>query len=211
MNTNLRLFTVALFAVLLSACGSSKRTTIKGYDDSMLNGRRIFVVTPSPEQVTMNNPDQFAAARGVAGATAREMLGNEFRTMLIPAMNQQLDSNTTYSYSEEPVGRMVVLNAISDFNNSGPVDWENVSRAAREGNIDYMIVLRNIKINNTGGGESGRGDESASGDFLLLDAQNKKVMATGDFDVEVKDPRKLETTWQLVAAEISKQMPFWVE
>lgn len=211
MNTNLRLFTVALFAVLLAACGSSKRTTIKGYDDSMLNGRRIFMVTPPPEQVTMSNPDQFAAARGVAGATAREMLGNEFRTMLIPAMNQQLDSNTTYSYSEEPVGRMVVLNATSDFTNAGPVDWENVSRAAREGNIDYMIVLRNIKINNTGGGESGRGDEAASGDFLLLDAQNKKVMTTGDFDVEVKDPRKLETTWQLVAAEISKQMPFWVE
>jgi len=211
MNTNnLRFFTVALFAVLLASCGSSRRTTISGYDDSMLNGRRIFVVTPLPEQVTMTNPDQFAAARGVAGATAREMLQGEFRTMLIPALNQQMDSNTTFNYSEEPVGSMVGLNATNDFNNAGPTDWEKVLRAARDGNIDYMLVVRNMEITNTSGGPSGRGDEAVSARFILLDAHNRKVMTTGELDIAVEDPRKLETTWQMVAAELSKRMPFWV-
>ena len=209
MNTNLRILTVGLLAALLAACGSN-RTAVKGYDDAMLNGHRIFVVTPLPEQVTMNNPDQFAAARGVAGATAREMLGNEFRTMLVPAMNQRLDSNTTFSYSEEPIGSMVAINAASDFTNAGPTSWENITRAAREGSIDYMVVLRAITINNTVGGESGRGDEAVSGQFLLLDPKNKRVMTAGEFDIEVKDPRKIETTWQMVAADLAKQMPFWV-
>lgn len=210
MNTNIRFLTVALLAVLLAACGSSRRTTINGYDDATLNGHRIFVVTPLPDQVTMTNPDQFAAARGVAGATAREMLQSEFRTMLIPALNQQMDSNTTFNYSDEPVGSMVALNATNDFNNAGPINWEKVSQAAREGNIDYMIVVRNLEITNTTGGPSGRGDEAVSGRFILLDARNNKVMTSGEFDIAVEDPRKLETTWQMVATELSKRMPFWV-
>ncbi len=206
----LSLLAVVVTAALVAAgCGSSKRTTVEGYSDESLMRKRIFVLYPSGNQVTLGNTESFAYSRGVAAASAMETLDGELRTLLVPSLNQRLDSNTILGYSEEPVGRIVSINPSADFAGGKPKSWDQIERAAKEANIDYMLVINPIRINNSEPG-TGKGDETVTANYLLLDTQKKKVMTSGEIEVTIEDPRTAATTYERLAAELTKKLPFWV-
>jgi len=207
----IRIVAGAMLLLWAAGCGSSRRTAVEGYNDDMLMGKRVFVVLPTGSGVTLANPDAYAFSRGVAAAGAAEMLDGELRTMLVPSINQLLDSNTVLSYAGEPVGKMYPLDAATNFVDGQPRSWDNIEKGAHEANIDYLLVLAPIHFENTAAGEEGRGDEKVTADYALLDPQNKKLMTRGSLEFTVSDPRTPAMTYTKFAEELTRRLPFWVK
>jgi hypothetical protein len=199
-----------VLALLVSSCGSSSRTTVSGYSDEMLNGKRIFVLLPKPEEIMMNNSAAYAYSRGVATDGAREMLAGEIRTQLIQALSSRLDSNTVLNYQGEAVGAMIPLSASDDFTAGTPKSWDALTKAAHTGNFDYMIVLNPISFSNTPSTTGGRGGEDVEMSYSLLDLNEKKVMTTGTVTVDQSELSEPAATYNQLALELTRKLPFYV-
>jgi len=205
----LRIAAVLFVAVLLGGCpSSSSRTTIEGYSDQMLSRKRIMVLAPEGADVTLGDAAAYAASRGVVAEGAREQLAIDFRTRLTPAIASRLDSNTVLYYQDQSVSGLVPLNATSDFNGAEPNSWDEVKRARREGNIDFLIVLNRMSINNSGGGD-GSGTESIETSYSLLDLQGGKVVTSGRLSVPV-GPANAVASYDRFARELTAKLPFLV-
>lgn len=209
MKLHHALATVSTAALILAGCGSSTRTTIEGYSDAQLNGRRVFVLLPSASDVRFSNAELFGTSRGVAGASASETLEGELRTVLVSAIQNRLDSNTVLNYAEQAVAGIVPLDATSDFTVTGPTSWANVKRAGQEGAIDYLIVLRDVSVTNTPGSDP-RGDEAVAASYALLDVKSQKLMTSGTIGVDIGAPRTPSATHDRLAAELTAKLPFVV-
>ena len=201
---------ILLLAMTVAAgCGSARRITIEGYTDAQLNGRRIALLLPAAGDVRFTNAAQFAASRGVADVSAGETVDNELRTILAEALQSRLDSNTVLNYTDQPVAGIVPMSATGDFTAAGPTSWETVKRAAQEGNIDYLLVIRDVTVRSTPTGDA-RGDEAVSASYQLLDAAAGRTMTSGTIDFEVGAPRTPAMTYDRMALELTAKLPFVV-
>jgi hypothetical protein len=200
-----------LLALVAAGCGSSKRITVDGYDDSKLNHKRVLLLYPSIEDVTMSNAAVYAASRGGATESARELLATELRTMVATELGARMDSNTVLNYLDQPVSGIVPLDPSVDFRVDGqPSEWDKLRRVGREGNVDFLIVLRDLDFNNATPSGGPRGTETVEVEYSLLDLQAGKTLANGTFSFSVDDPRTPEMTYQRLARELTKRMPFVV-
>lgn len=165
-----------------------------------------MVLTPASADVRLSNQASYAASRGVATESALEQLGNDFRTRLVPAIGKRLDSNTVLHYGDQAVAGIVPLNATTDFNGSEPKSWETLKRAAREGNIDFLIVLNGMSIN-TSAASDGSASESMEGSYSLLDVQDGKMMTSGKVSVST-GPANTATIYDQLAGKLASELPF---
>lgn len=195
-----------LMVSAMAGCSSSSRTTVDGYDDSMLSRKRIMVLTPAAANVRLSNQASYAASRGVATESALEQLGNDFRTRLVPAIGKRLDSNTVLHYGDQAVAGIVPLNATTDFNGVEPKSWENLKRAAREGNIDFLIVLNGMSIN-TSAATDGSASESIEGSYSLLDVQESKMMTSGKVSISAS-AANAAISYDQFAGKLTAELPF---
>jgi hypothetical protein len=200
---------LALTASIVAACGSPRQTTVEGYSSQNLNRKRIVVLLPAATEITFTNAEQFATSRGVAGASAAETFDSELRSMLVGMIQDRLDSNTVMSYAEMPVAGMYPLSATRDFGATGPLSWDNLKRAGQEGAIDYLLVLRDVRVGNTAGSDP-RGNETVSAAYSLLDIRKQSVMTSGTLSVDVSAPRVVSTTHERIATELTGKLPFTV-
>ena len=207
--SNLLYGTLLLCIAITSAgCPSASRTTVAGYTDAMLNNKRISLVIPGASELNVANPDILAASRGVDPSGVREAFHGEFRTQLVDALGQRLDSNTVYGYTEQSISGSVPISAESDITAGAPASWDKFRRAGREGNLDYMLVLNRVTVSNTQSNSGGRGDERLQTSFVLLDLSRQAVVTSGTIDLKVSDPRTPGTTWDRLATELAQKMPF---
>lgn len=195
-------------AIMTTGCPSSSRITVEGYTDAMLSGKRIAVVLPGASELTLSNPEILAASRGVDASGVREAFQGEFRTQLVDALGQRLDSNTVMEYSEQAISGSVPISSQTDITANAPASWEKFRRAGREGNLDYMLLLNGVTVSNTVSSSGGRGDERLQGSFVLLDLSRQAVVTSGTVDFNVKDPRSPGHTWDRLATELSQKLPF---
>lgn len=205
-STWMRCALVLLTAIVFAGCPSARRITVEGYDDARLSGKRVMVILPEAADVTLTDPAAYAYARGIAADGAREQLSSDLRTRFVEAIDKRLDSNTVLAYRDQPVGAMVPLDATKDFTAAGPKGWDVVKRAGREGNIDYLIVLNGMTIRNAS--STGRGSESISTNYLLLDAQEAKVMTSGTVSIDVKEMQGPTDSYLALARELGAKLPF---
>jgi hypothetical protein len=199
---------VAATALMLAGCPSAKRVVLEGYTDEMLNGKRVLVLVPDAADVTLADPGAYAYARGASSESARDQLANDLQSRVVSSLAALLDSNNVLGYKDQPVGGIVTLNAKSDFNNAGPVSWDVVKRAGREGNMDFLVVLNGMSIRNTASTSGGRGGESITAHYLLLDAQRGKTMSQGEVSVDVKELQSPGDAYQRLAQELGARFPF---
>lgn len=200
---------LVLTATIVGACSSPKSLTVAGYTAADLDGTRLVVLLPTSSEITMSNAEQFGSSRGVAGASAAETFDTELRTMLLGMIQNRLDSNSVLDYTVMPASGMHPLSASRDFTASGPVSWDNVKRAGQEAAIDYLLVIRDVRVGNTSGSDP-RGDESVSASYSLLDVRKQSVMTSGSIAVNVAAPRTPITTHERLATELASKLPFTV-
>lgn len=202
-----------LGTALLIGCGSGK-TSVEGYDNAVLNDKRIFLLLPSEGDITLVNPAAFAQSRGIGEAGASGRIATEFRTDLATALNTRLDSNTILEYGQQTVGAVVPLNPSVDLpqaatGSTSSWNWDKVRDAARQGNIDYLIVLHSVRVENEMPKEgASRGKETVVANFSLLDPEKKTLMTGSEVRVEIKDPRKPADTYTRLAEAMAKKLPF---
>jgi len=206
-STWMRCALLLLTAIVFAGCPSARRITVEGYDDAKLSGKRVMVILPEAADVTLTDPAAYAYARGIAADAAREQLSTDLRTRFVDAIDARLDSNTVLGYKDQPVGAMVPLDATKDFTATGPKAWDVVKRAGREGNIDYLIVLNGMTIRNTSS-STGRGGESISTSYLLLDAQDAKTMTSGTVSINVGEMQGPNDSYLALARELGAKLPF---
>jgi hypothetical protein len=176
----------------------------------MLNGKRVLVLVPDAADVSLTNPAAYAYARGGVADAAGEQLNNDLNTRIASSLGSYLDSNTVLSYKNQPVGGIIPLSAKTDFTQTDAVDWDKVKRAGREGNVDYLVVLRSMQIDNTASTSGGRGGEAIKAHYILIDAQRGKTMTNGDVSVNVKEMNGPADSYQQLARELSSRLPFTV-
>lgn len=199
---------LAVIAVLVSACGSSRRIVIEGYNDAALNGKRLFLLLPKASEVRFTNAALFAESRGVATPAAGETIENELRTDLTAAIQEQFDSNDVFNYADQVVAGMVPLGD-AEFTGATPKSWTSLTRAGREGNIDFLLVIRELSVANTSSSDP-RGNEVVNLKYSLLDIANEKVMTSGDLSVDIDAPRTPAMTHVRIASALSSKLPFVV-
>lgn len=207
--TRSSLLCAAAVTMLLAGCSSSKRTTVDGYTDAMLTGKRVALLVPDVGDVKLESASNYAAARGTTGEAAREQLSSDLRAYLVPALDAELDSNIVLNYKDEPMGAQQPLSATTDFTSSGPVSWDLVDKAARAGNLDYLVVVRSMTIQGTSA-NTARGSETINAEYLLLDLPGKKVMAHGQVSASVQKINSPGETYTLLAQQLSGRLPFIV-
>lgn len=199
-----------LVALLIAGCSSSQRTTVEGYTDQQLSGKRVVLLLPGAADVRLPDSSSYALSRGTVAESAREQLAIDFRTRFIPALDLRLDSNTVTNYAEQSVSGNVALNAQTDFTANGPKSWDVLKRAGREGNIDYMIVLNNMQVR-TSRTSNGGGSEVIEADYMLLDLQDAKSMASGHVSANINGAADPGAAYRLLAQELSAKLPFHVD
>ena len=203
---------LATGATFIAGCGSG-RVTIKGYDATALNDKRVFLILPAQGGIELANPADFANSRGIAEMGAAGRVEAEFRTNLAPALDALLDSNTVLEYGSQTVGAVVPMDPAADMpaTPGGTWDWNKVHNAAKQGNIDYMVVLNTVRVENDAPKDgAARGKESVSLSFSLVDPVKDTVMTQNMVHVELKDPRKPIDTYKRLAEEMAKKLPFFV-
>ncbi|MBC8145678.1 MAG: hypothetical protein H7X80_08830 [bacterium] len=206
---------VLLSAVLIAGCPSSRRIVLEGYNDAALNGKRVFVLLPTAGELRIESAPLFASSRGVDATSAGETMENELRTDLVAAIQERFDSNTVLNYAEQAVSGIVPLSARNDFNSLNasnqinPIDWPKIKSAGKEGNIDYLLVVRDVTVKNTAGSDP-RGDENVRATYSLLDIASGKVMTSGEVEARVDAPRTPNMTHARLAAKLAEKLPFVV-
>ena len=201
---------LTLIALLIAGCSSATRTTVEGYTDQQLSGKRVVLLLPDAADVRIPDSSSYAFARGTVAESAREQLAIDFRTRLIPALDLRLDSNTVLNYAEQPVSGNVALNARTDFPNGAPKAWDVLKRAGREGNIDFMIVLNNMQVR-TIRSTNGSGSETIEADYILLDLQDAKAMTSGHVTANIDGAADPGATYRLLAQQLAAKFPFHVD
>ncbi len=204
---------VTLMAALLAGCGGPSRVVIEGYPEAELNRKKIVLLLPEMNDLVMNNSSVYAASRGVTTEGAREALRDELRTSLSAALGVRLDSNTVTAYRDETVSGIVTLDATDDLNAGTPKSWDKFNDAARQGNIDFFLVITRFSVANTPPATTGagRGDETVNATFSLLDPVKRRVMTTGAIEFTAKDPRVPADTYTRLADELTRKLPFHVK
>ncbi|MBS1910411.1 MAG: hypothetical protein JST22_00370 [Bacteroidetes bacterium] len=200
---------LAFLCAVVAGCGSSKRTTVNGYSDAMLSGKRLAVVLPLPVDVVLTDPAAYAAVRGTVAESARDLMQDDFRSQLISALASRLDSNHVMSYRDETVGAMVPLNARSDFSSAAPISWDPIKRATQEGNLDYLLVMHSMTISTISAATT-RGAESISGEYLLIDARRDTVMTSGRVETGQIPLSGPGDAYGVLAQKLAEHLPFIV-
>ena len=197
---------------LFIGCGSG-RTSIEGYDDAALSGKRLFVLTPDEGEIFFTDDGAFAFSRGIAALNARERVINEFQTQFRDRLDNLLDSNLVVTYRSQSVGAIHPLYATNDFTGeAGSWDWTTIDAARKEGAIDYLLVLQRVGFENQVPGDSvGRGKETVTVDFVLIDPVKRSVMTRNQVSASVKDPREVRDTYIKLVKELASKMPFYVK
>jgi len=197
-----------MLASAIGGCSSSSRTAVEGYDEAMLSRKRIMVLTPEPASVVLSDTVAYAASRGVVPASAREQVGIDFRTRLVPAIGRWLDSNTVLHYRDQPVSGIVPIDATADFSGAQPKSWETIRRAGREGNVDFMIVLNGTRLTSSAD-SPGSGTEAIETNYSLIDAQAGKVMTSGNVSIPA-GPASAAVSYEELAKALTAKLPFHV-
>ncbi|MCE2502664.1 MAG: hypothetical protein J4G05_01195 [Chlorobi bacterium] len=201
-----------LGSLFLSGCGSS-RITLEGYDDALLNGKRVFLLTPSEGDYIFTSIDGFTYSRGIASITAQTRIDNEFQSRLRDRLNVTFDSNLVVNYRTQPVGVIHPLNAVTDFfAHPSSWDWTKLEAAGKEGVIDYLIVLRSVTMKNyKPKGDGAMGKEEVDADFVLIDLTRRSVMTQNNVAISVDDPRRIADTYIKLSEKLASKMPFHVK
>lgn len=209
-GTNSAIIASAVIAsvMMLSGCGGGRGITVDGYGPELLNGKRVVMILPQPSDIRLTDPVAFANARGVAPVSAVDMLENEIRTNLNPFVDQALDSNEVSLYVEIPAGQMVPLSATADMSGSTPRSWEQFARGARQGGIDYMIVITAMTIDSKP--NDLRGEEGATVSYSLLDPIRSRVMAQGTFTVDRAPMTAPPESYRRIADALVDRLPFHI-
>ncbi len=198
----------------LVGCGSGK-VAVEGYDQAALNDKRVFLLLPAEGEIVLANPDVYALSRGIGEAGAPGRIATEFRTDLATALDARLDSNTVLEYGQQSVGAVVPLNPSVDMPGgatatTGSWDWDKIKNAARQGGIDYLVVVHSVRVENEAPKEgASRGKETVTVNFSLLDPEERKVMTGSEVRVELKDPRKPADTYTKLAEAMARKLPFY--
>lgn len=204
-RTLLHFLPVALLAGLFG-CGGGRGISLDGYSWDMLNGKRISTLLPDRSNQKIENPESFAFARGIVPVSAGDMLENEIRMHLIPAIDRTLDSNHVTLFIDQPAGQVVPIGVDQGLENGTPVKWDLFARAAREGGIDYFIAITSLTIVSRPNPD--RGEEGATIVYSLLDPLRSKVMTNG---VIVLDPVPLiapPESYNRIAVALAERLPF---
>jgi len=200
-------------ATYLAGCGSA-RISVEGYGDAELNHKRVFLMLPASDNVALENPAAYANSRGIAEIGATERIATELQSDLQAALDGRLDSNTVLEYGSQPVGAIVPVDPAEDFpaGSDAEWNWDKAKRAAKEGNIDFLIVLHSVRLENEmPEGDGTRGKEKITATFSLLDPLNGKLMTANTVDAEVDDPRRPADTFVGLSKAMAKKLPFHVK
>ncbi len=208
MNRAFLAFSFALPLALIAGCGGSRGIVVDGYGPELLNGKRVVMILPQPADIKLTDPAAFAAARGVAPVSAVDMVENEIRTTLNPFVDQALDSNEVSLYVELPAGQMVPLSATADMSESAPRSWEKFARGARQGGIDYMIVVTSMTIDSKMNEQ--RGEEGATVTYSLLDPIRSRVMTTGTFTLDRVPLMAPPEAYRRISDALVNRLPFHI-
>ncbi|MGE3800739.1 MAG: hypothetical protein AB7H80_06935 [Candidatus Kapaibacterium sp.] len=203
---------IILSAGLFAGCGSS-RTSIEGYSDAVLTGKRLFILMPKEGDFVLTNSEAFAYSRGIAALSSQSRVDNEFQTQFRDYLDNVLDSNLVVVYRTQPVGAIHPLDATRDFNGEiGSWNWEEIDAARKEGAIDFLLVLQKVQLENqTPSDNAGRGKESVTVNFILVDPAKRSVMTQNQVSVSLKDPREIRDTYSKLTRELASKMPFHVK
>lgn len=199
---------LAMAAAIFAGCGGGGRvTTVEGYGERQLNGKRIALLVPNANDLVMNNSAAYAHSRGVATEGAREMLSTELRTGLVTTLSTVLDSNAVVSYRDQVVAGTIPLDAVENFTQGTPKTWDKLEDAAKQANLDFVLLIAPFSISNTAS-TTGRGDETVDAGYSLIDPIKRRVMTTGTVQFTVSDPRSVANTYERFAQELAKKLPF---
>ncbi len=196
-----------LLVVVLMGCGSSARTAVEGYTDAMIDGRPVAIVIPEGADMALANPSDYAWSRGVAASGANGMFHDEIRRLLAPALDERLDSNSVVLYSDVPASAAA---PVMEVDVQKPVNWSALQSAARVAKVEFIIAIPSMHVDNMRPSGPGRGTEHVSLEYRLLDPTRSRVMASGQIDFEVGDPRVPADTYDELARRLSSRLPFRV-
>lgn len=205
----LMIFALALPIVVgLSGCGGGGRGGV--LNGSNLNGKRLFILMPKQTGFKLQNPDTYAYSRGISQESAAARIFSEMKSQFPDELGQRYDSNTVLNYDEHAIGGTIPLDAVNDFNGaSSSWDWEAINRAGKEGAVDFLLVLHTVDVSNQMPREEfGRGRETVSVGFHLIDPINKVNVSSATVSVSVDDPRIPSDTYVLLARQVASRLPF---
>ena len=211
MKRSSLVLSLALFSLLLySGCGGSSRSSVEGYEDAQLSGKRVFVLMPQEGEYALTSPANFAWSRGIGEAGADGRVSSEFRTNFASQLDARYDSNTVHNYATQSVGSTHPLSAEVDFRGEPSTwDWSRIDAARKAAAIDFLLVLTDVTIANsksTNGGDRGR--EQVTARARLLDMATKGQLVDQVIEISVSDPRQPIDTYVLLARKLAQKLPF---
>lgn len=200
---------LTIAAFLSNGCGSP-RSTVEGYSDAELSGKRVFVLLPDEGEYTFTSAANFAWSRGIGEAGAAGRISSEFRTSFANALDARYDSNTVHNYATQSVGSTTPLSAETGFVGAPESwDWSVLDVARKSAAIDFLVVINDVKIDNTRPNDGGdRGRETVTMRARLVDMATRKVLADQRVSTSVSDPRQPVDTYVLLARELAQKLPF---
>lgn len=204
------LFALTLGSSVFLGCGGANRTTIDGLDPSTLPGKRIFVLLPSADGISISSPGDFAWSRGIAELNAANRFESELRTEFVTMLDARTDSNTILDYGAQPVGLTMPMKPDDDFSGDvGSWNWTRIEEASRNGGIDYLVIVSGVAVSNDPPEtEEARGDERVSARVRLLAPATRQLLDDRIVEIEVEDPRVPRDTHVALARAVSGALPF---
>jgi hypothetical protein len=199
---------VAISSIGFNGCGGGTKGGV--LNGTRLNGKRLFILLPKQEGFKLQNPDAYAYSRGIAEESAQARIHSEMKSQFPDELGQRYDSNTVLNYDEHAIGGSVPLNAVSDFTGaSSSWKWDEINRAGKEGAVDYLLVLHTVEVSNQKPrNEFGRGRETISASFHLIDPLNKVNVSSTTVSISIDDPRIPSDSYVLLARQVASKLPF---
>ncbi|MFZ1573480.1 MAG: hypothetical protein WAT89_12160, partial [Candidatus Kapaibacterium sp.] len=103
------------------------------------------------------------------------------------------------------------INLVADFDSCIPKNWDKMNLLNKNGNIDYFIVIDNLRISNQKSSIQDKdkvGNEITEFNYSLLDLKLSKVISSGFLKVEKEFPRTVNSTLLNLVDEFCKKLPF---
>ena len=164
------------------------------------------------DSIKIDNPIGVGVIRGVDERSVKEVIFNEFTSEIPSIFKLDLENeiNILHFYKQSVAG-FYPINLVADFDSCIPKNWDKMNLLNKNGNIDYFIVIDNLRISNQKSSIQDKdkvGNEITEFNYSLLDLKLSKVISSGFLKVEKEFPRTVNSTLLNLVDEFCKKLPF---
>ncbi|MBL0333161.1 MAG: hypothetical protein IPP08_05755 [Chlorobiota bacterium] len=203
---------IVIVTSILSSCSSSNRITLPYYKDDDFRNKSIMLISPISDNIKIDNPIGVGVIRGVDERSVKEVIFNEFTSEIPSIFKLDLENeiNILHFYKQSVAG-FYPINLVADFDSCIPKNWDKMNLLNKNGNIDYFIVIDNLRISNQKSSIQDKdkvGNEITEFNYSLLDLKLSKVISSGFLKVEKEFPRTVNSTLLNLVDEFCKKLPF---